>query len=188
MPTMASARDGLDHRRSVGTGSRRRWLTPGMGTFIALASLAVVLSACGGSTTIVTSGATSPSVSIPRGWKTYTYLSAAISVPNNWVVRHGTNCPDGQAPGTLLLGFPKVLENCTLIPASISYVAVTTLPSGNRYRSPPFAPTPVMVNGIPIYQGFGSPGSLVWAAPTLGVQVAGTGPDTLMILHTLRRA
>ena len=135
-----------------------------------------------------TSGTTSSRVSIPRDWTSYTYGSAAISVPSDWVVRHDTNCPDSQAAGTLLLGFPKVLENCPMIPTSISDVIVTTLPGDDTYRLPPFAPTPVMVNGIPVYQGFGSPSSLVWAVPTLGVQVTGTGPETRTILHTLRRA
>jgi len=128
-----------------------------------------------------------PIVPIPAGWKSYLYEEAEISVPGDWYVGHDTNCPDGQAPGSLLLGFPKVLENCPMIPAGISYVAVTALPTGDGYRQPPFAPTPVMINGVPIYQGGGSPGSLVWAAPTLGIQVTGEGPDAL-ILYTLRRA
>ena len=127
-------------------------------------------------------------VPIPVGWKSYHYENTEISVPGDWYVGHDTNCPDGQAPGSLLLGFPKVLENCPLIPAGISYVAVTALPTGDGYRQPPFPPTPVKINGVPIYQSFGSPGSLVWAAPTLGVQVAGEGPDTRAIFHTLRRS
>ncbi len=123
---------------------------------------------------------------IPAGWKSYLYEKAEISVPGDWYVGHDTNCPDGLAPGSLLLGFPKVLENCPMIPAGISYVAVTALRAGDGYRQPPFAPTPAMINGAAIYQGGGSPGSLVWAAPTLGVQVAGDGPDARTILHTLR--
>jgi hypothetical protein len=129
-----------------------------------------------------------PTVPIPAGWKSYLYEKAEISVPGDWHVGHDTNCPDGQAPGSLLLGFPTVLENCPMIPAGISYVAVTALPTGSAYRQPPFAPTPVMINGVPVYQCGGSPGSLVWAAPTLGIQLAGEGTDTRTIFYTLRRA
>jgi len=175
-------------KRSIGADSRTRWHAPMAVCLIGLTSLSVALSGCAGSTTTPTLRATSPSVSIPRGWSTYTYGSVAISVPSDWVVRHDTNCPNSRAPGTLLLGFPAVPEQCTLIPASTSYVGVTTLPVGNVYRPLPLSPTPIVVNGIRIYQGSGSPTSLVWVAPALGVQVAGTGPETPAILQTFRRA
>jgi hypothetical protein len=122
---------------------------------------------------------------VPQGWNTYTYGLAAISVPSSWAVRYENNCPDGKAPGTLLLGYPKVLEFCPELPAPISYVAVTTLPSGAAGLPTP-AQKPIMVNGVPVYVGFGSPGSVEWAAPSLGVQITGTGSDANRILHTLR--
>jgi len=176
-------------------GTAVRWSTRLLrlfATVLVASILGMALAACSGSTPSSSSAGTSSTpkstVPVPAGWKSYTYEKAEISVPSDWYVGHNTNCPDGQAPGSLLLGFPKVLENCPMIPTGISYVAVTSLPTGDGYRQPPFAPTPVMVNGVPIYEGGGSPGSLVWAAPSLGVQVAGEGPDTRTILHTLRRS
>ncbi len=155
-------------------------------TLVWLLVAAIVCAACSSTTT---SRRTSPIhvVSVPEGWRTYTYGKAAISVPSSWAVRDDTNCPDGKASGTLLLGYPKVLEYCPNLPASISYVAVTTFVSGPP-GSPSPAQKPVKVNGVPVYVGFGSPGSLEWAVPSLGVQITGTGSDANRILHTLRVA
>jgi hypothetical protein len=49
-------------------------------------------------------------VVIPKGWTSYTYSGATISVPKNWTVEHNTNCPLPTSSGDLLLGFPKVLN------------------------------------------------------------------------------
>ncbi|MGO8873857.1 MAG: hypothetical protein ACLQPH_21125 [Acidimicrobiales bacterium] len=153
--------------------------------------MALTVSACGGTAQTSSSKGTHPAtvvVSIPTGWTSYAYGAALISAPRSWQVEHDTNCPDSQAPGSLLLGFPKVLEPCPMIPGTVNYVAVTRLPAGDSYRHPPYAPTPVVVNGLFVYEATSLPGSMVWAVPTLGIQVAGTGTQASEVMHTLRRA
>jgi len=129
---------------------------------------------------------TTATVSVPAGWKTYTYRAAAISVPSTWAVEHNTNCPDGQAVGTLLLGIPKVLENCPALPASLTYVAVSTPSTSSPSTSPGEKPT--IVNGMPVYRSFGSPSSIEWFVPALGVQIYGTGAGVDAVLNTLQQA
>jgi hypothetical protein len=151
----------------------------------------VALAGCGrsapiGSGTIPTSPSTT--LAGPREWKTATYGKVAISVPMSWVVEHDTNCPDAQAPGTILLGFPKVLENCPALPASISYVAVVTLPPGASHGPPSGGFAPKSINGVPVYPGSRLDGSYDWAVPSLEVEVSGTGQDADRILRTLRRS
>jgi hypothetical protein len=43
-----------------------------------------------------------------------------------------------------------------------------------------------MVNGVAVYVGLGSPSTLEWTAPSLGVEITGTGADANRVLHTLR--
>jgi hypothetical protein len=151
--------------------------------------MAAALSTCGGSTTTPATRVTPPTstVPVPAGWRTYTDGAAAISVPLTWTVRHNTNCPVGQAVGTLLLGIPKVLENCPALPASLTYVAVST-PSTTSSASTSPGEKPTIVNGMPVYPGFGSPSSIQWSVPALGIQIYGTGTGVQSVLNTLRRA
>lgn len=119
-------------------------------------------------------GRTRTSVSVPHGWKTYTYQHAAVSIPGDWVVRYGTSCPGGQGAGTLLIGPPKVSESCPAIPASVSYVEITTTSSRTRW-------TPEGVAGSPYASSIG------WIVPSLGIELTGTGADVLRIYRTLHR-
>jgi len=148
-----------------------------IGLLVGLASLALAISACGG-------GSTLPSASVPQGWTTYTYGKAAISVPSSWEVKHDTNCPNTNAPGSLLLGYPKGgPEHCPSY-SVVNYVAVIGITAGSVSGSA--TQKPRMVNGVPVFVGFGSPSTIVWTAPSLGVEIIGTGSDANRILHTLR--
>src|ERR1022692_825103 len=82
-------------------------------TVTVLLVAAVICTAC--SSTSTGSGGSLPSstLAVPTGWKTYAYGKAAISVPSDWVVT-GNGCGVGTAPGTLLLGLPKVLPSCPM--------------------------------------------------------------------------
>ncbi len=180
---MTSSRHYQGCQCSTGQASTTARLARVIGQLMGLASLALALSACGGSTTTASTGSASPSVSVPKGWTTYSYGKAAISVPSNWEVKHDTNCPNTNAPGALLLGYPKVLEFCPEY-SDVSYVAVFDIPAGSASSSAPQKPT--MVNGVPVMIGFGSPSTIEWTAPSLGVEIIGTGPDTNRILHSLR--
>jgi hypothetical protein len=77
-------------------------------------------------------------VSIPRGWKSYSYGGVTISVPKTWAVKHNTNCPNTSAPGALLLGYPKTPYHCPAYQYVTSYVTIHgtmgAIPSGGRYR------------------------------------------------------
>jgi hypothetical protein len=121
--------------------------------------------------------------SIPKGWKSYAYSGVTISVPKSWAVKHNTNCPNTSAPGALLLGYPKVLENCPDYLYSSSVVAIHS----SMGAIPP-SDSPTVVNGLPVDVGFGSPTSLEWSVPSLGLLITGQGHEADRILHTLRRS
>ena len=107
-------------------------------------------------------------VSIPKGWKSYTYGGVTISVPKSWAVKHNTNCPNTSAPGALLLGSPKTPYHCPAYQYSLSYVTI----HGTMGAIPP-AGSPVKVNGLGVDVGFGSPTSLDWFVPSLGLLIFG---------------
>jgi len=74
------------------------------------------------------------------------------------------------------------LSTCTprvSSPSRSSETSTTNVPTGQKL---------VTINGIPVYVGFGSPTTLYWTAPSLGVQIIGTGPDSSQVLHTLHNA
>jgi hypothetical protein len=158
-----------------------------------LASLivaATVCTACASATT--TEGrSTSHTVPVPSRWNTYAYAKAKISVPRNWAVIRDSNCPDASALGTLELGIPKVLSNCTEISPAINTVTLSSLTAGTNYKA--LSCSPVNVNELLVYVGpcstSNAPGIIEWFIPTLGVEATGTGSRTVVdrILHTLRR-
>ena len=126
------------------------------------------------------------SASIPGGWKTLTFGQASISVPPRWAVKHNTNCPTTDAPGALLLGGAPT--SCPAYRSGLNAVSVTTIPADVRAGSPPTGAVSRTVNGVPIWVQFGSPISLVWLAPSLGVEISASGSQASRILQTLRRA
>ena len=149
---------------------------------IALTAIALLLVSCGSSTT-----ASTATVSIPSGWKTETYGKVAIAVPSNWAVKHGTNCPNAPAPGTLLLGLPAVSSYCAEYQYPKSVVTVWQIKSETSTTNVPTRQTPVTINGIPAYVGFGSPTTLYWIVPSLNAQVTGSGPESSQVMHTLHK-
>jgi hypothetical protein len=150
---------------------------------MALTAIALPLVACGSSTP-----ASSATVPIPSGWKTETYGNVAIAVPSNWAVKHGTNCPNAEAPGTLLLGLPAVPSNCAEYQYPKSVVTVWQINSETSTTNVPTEQEPVTINGVPVYVGFGSPTTLYWIVPSLTVQITGSGPESSQVMHTLHQA
>jgi hypothetical protein len=121
-------------------------------------------------------------VPVPRGWKTYTYGKAAVSVPADWAVTHNSACPNTTAAGILLLGSSTV--SCVDYHYSSTSVAITTMQASAGY----VLTNPTMVNGTPVYVQFGSPSRIVWVIPSLDVVVAAAAPNANLILHTIRKA
>jgi hypothetical protein len=122
-------------------------------------------------------------VTVPKGWKSYTYRNATISVPPTWAVTHLSTCPSPTEAGLLTLGSGGVALNCPNETTPLRFVTITNLPSTS---SP--SPATTMVNGVAVSVRFGSPSTAVWNIPSLGVQVAASAPDANRILHTIRRA
>jgi hypothetical protein len=152
---------------------------------IALAAIAGSLVACGSSRT---ASSTTTKVSIPLGWKTETYGQVAMAVPSNWAVKHGTNCPNATAPGTLLLGLPAVPSNCAEYQYPKSVVTVWQISSETSTTNVPTEQRPVTINGVPVYVALGSPATLYWIVPSLTVQITGSGPESSQVMHTLHKA
>ena len=143
--------------------------------------VAILLAACGTST----ASPPTTTVAVPRGWKTYTFEKAAISIPADWAVGNN-DCGDYQGPVTLILGHPKGAMACPAISRSSTNTNTTIVDVASM--SDTSAPTNTMVNGEPVDIGFGSPIAIQWNAPTLGVRISASGPLANRILHTLRPA
>ncbi len=140
-------------------------------------------------------------ITVPRGWKTYTYGKAEISVPGDWVVHRTYPCVDRPAPGTLELGRPIVLSSCQAIFRDATTVTLSPIPAGSINRS--FECPPREMNGQQVYVGpctTSNPAGIVeYLIPALGVEAVGTGDSkenvtgpgaaTVVgrVLHTLRR-
>jgi len=168
-------------RADDGRASSRTWRTNRL--LFTLATLVLLGTACSNSTT---ASSANPTVSIPSGWKTYTYGKVAIAVPSSWTVKHNTDCPNPAPAGALLLGASAEPPSClpTQMPSSVVRV-LSAEPSAKRVSTDE---KPVTINGIPVYVGFGSPSMDELTVPSLDVQVTGTGPDSSEVMHTLHRA
>jgi hypothetical protein len=163
--------------------TNRRWTAV---TVTALLVAAVMCTAC--PSTTEGSGGSPPSstLTVPTGWKTYTYGKSAISVPSDWAVTGG-GCGVGTAPGTLLLGLPKVLPFCPMDQNGQNEVTLES-PSSPVTSSEALT----LVNGLRAYPiPVGNPGGhlgIGWSVPELGVNARGAGAIGSEVLHTLRRA
>ena len=130
-----------------------------------------------------------PVVSIPTGWKTYTYGKASISVPRSWAVKRNQICPNTSAPGSLMLGFSKAGYDCTAYIYPKSWIRIETVSKLSDAGSVFTGGRPHQtVNGVPVIVGFGSPATLAWYAPSLQVELTSWGPNAARIFHTLRLA
>jgi hypothetical protein len=72
--------------------------------------------------------------SIPKGWRTYTYHRAAISVPRSWVVRHANySCADTTLPvsGTLFFLPQSSSDVCVRSTFNTNSVTLSVLPAGD---------------------------------------------------------
>lgn len=159
-----------------------------MNALLVAALLPLLIAACGGSTTASPTTTTTTTVSIPTGWKTYTFEKVAIAVPSSWAVMHNSDCPNTAAPGTLILGLPSVLTNCAEFEYPASVVTVSQLSTATSTTTIGISQKPVTINGVRVYPGFGSTSTLHWTVPSLDVQVVGMGPDSSQVLHTLHRS
>jgi hypothetical protein len=143
----------------------------------ALAALSLLVVACGNSTT---ASSTSTALSIPSGWKTYTYGKVAIDVPGKWVLG-GSVCSDHE----VRVGVNA--DDCNTLHPNINRLDLgpgdpQDLAIQDREKS-------LTINGIRLDRGlFSTPTKNEWVAPSLGIIVFVGGSDSNRILHTLRMA
>lgn len=150
---------------------RRSFVFVGAGMLAAGLSAGVVAD---GAVTAGASAHRANHVSVPKGWKSYSYGGITVSVPQSWAVKHNTNCPNTSAPGALLLGYPKVLEDCANYEFSLNFVAIYRL-----YPTKTTTPTPIMVNSLPVDALRASTNYTVWSVPSLGIEMTGEGAQSL---------
>lgn len=144
----------------------------------------LLLAACSTSSTVAPATTTFP---VPTGWKSATLGRMALAVPRAWVVKHDSACPNGAPAGVLLLAGPVDASSCTAYEVPGTVVGVMLLRDETSTTSVSADGKPVDVNGVPVYVGFGSPSTIVWTVPALGVQITGSGPEAGRVMHTLHR-
>jgi hypothetical protein len=149
-------------------------------------ALGSILAACGSSTPKSTTTAA------PSGWKIYTFDYAAISVPGAWAVAfNSSGCPTG-APGLLVLANPPFKKDyCPNKRVPNDNTVTVVAPANSNAPGLPKCGSHghhMIVNDLVVCPGMGSPSSLEWWIPLLGLQVTGSGPLASQVMHTLRRA
>ena len=166
---------------------------------VAAVALVAIGSAACGSSEVTAAATTQPKndVTIPAGWKTYSYGQAKISVPERWQVATHKGCTNGSAPGLLVLGVPHVLTHC---PVMVNTVYLQPLSSGTKDL---LAACPaITLNGLRVHVGpcssSNASGLVNYSVPALNIEAVGTGtnsenvsgPGTTTVvgrvLHTLR--
>ena len=134
-------------------------------------------------------------VSVPKGWKTYSYKKAQISVPGTWTTNP---CPGASATGRLILGTqpavhcPAVSYQITAsVTLSVPSAAVMALAKKNGQCRP------LKVNQLAVLVSCAAiPGNFdnytQWIIPSLGVEAVSTSSFdsdgvASRVLHTIRR-
>jgi hypothetical protein len=146
------------------------------GYALALGVLTTVITATDGAT------AATPQRSIA-----HSAYGLQLSVPKFWSVAYFQNCPI-RTVGTLLIGTPTYLSNCTLIPANANIVSM------QRQQDKAIIPGPgkhLVIHGLGITSystGAGSSDRTTWVVPSKHVVLTATGPRSSAVLRTLAAA
>jgi len=168
----------------------RRLSTAGLVGLALIAVLSPALGGCSNSGATLRTGTGPPPISVvPKGWKTYEYQGAAISVPPTWTVKHDLNCPNTSGPGALLLGLPAILDHCPEYHYPANVVALSTV--GPATERGPSCQRLIRVNGLsvtPCGPSSDASADTVWLVPALGIEAMASGPRSMAVLRTLRTA
>jgi hypothetical protein len=149
-----------------------------------------------GLTLVPAAGATKPSkparqrtaehrVSIPRSWKSYTYHDLRVSVPADWAVVRGPQCPPTTGPGYLLLGPPANGRACESS-ADPAKTVIFDRPGGDDAAIVADSLGPFKINGVGVYLVSIDVMADLGIIPSLGEEFSISGPDANRILHTFR--
>ena len=144
-----------------------------------------------------TTSQTHPSspVSVPKGWKTYSYKKAQISVPGSWTT---SPCPGSSATGRLILGTQPIIF-CTYSRYRGTATVTLSVPNPAAVASARKNRTcgPLKVNRLVVVVTCAAiPGNFdnytQWIIPSLGVQAVSTSAFdsdgvASRVLHTIRR-
>ncbi len=142
------------------------------------------------------SSAHPPQVKIPKGWKTYTYKKAEISVPESWTT---SPCPDSSATGRLILGTQPIIfcpesayRGTATVTLSVPSAAAIALARKDRATC-----GTTRVNGLVVWASrCAIPGNfddyIQWIFPSLGIEAVSTSAfdsdgQRGRVLHTIRR-
>jgi hypothetical protein len=119
----------------------------------------------------------------PLGWSPITYRNVQISVPSDWIVYPGGNCPGTDG---VVLAVPADLSGCANASSEAS-IGNFIAPGGDATAVKPFSLKPnTTVNGIPVALEPKTGGSSVEIA--LGMFVQARGDLSKEILRTLTYA
>jgi hypothetical protein len=136
-------------------------------------------------------------VSVPKGWKTYSYKEAQISVPGSWTT---SPCPGSSATGRLILGTQPIIfctysryRGTATVTLSVPSPAAVALALAKKNRTC----GPLKVNRLVVLVSCAAiPGNFdnytQWIIPSLGVQAVSTSAFdsdgvASRVLHTIRR-
>jgi hypothetical protein len=125
--------------------------------------------------------------STPADWAPVPYQRAQLSVPGSWLVQSPRQfwCGPGS-PGMIFVGGGAVVPKgaaCGLTASRAWIRPAGRMAPGIRHRRPAG-----VIHGIPVYRLPGSPGSVQYLVPELGVRVGARGPLARRVLDTLTRS
>lgn len=136
---------------------------------------------------------------VPKGWRTYTYGKAKISVPSTWNVIRNPACRASSSSVTLYLGSGDGAA-CSPVPSQLDAILVSPLSGATSLETG--CPS-MTVNGAKVDWGpctsSNAAGITFWQVPSLGIEAIATstsqgsvGPDETTVegrvLHSIRRA
>lgn len=120
------------------------------------------------------------STATPQDWVAHSAYGLELSVPKSWAIGYFQNCPIRDA-GTLLIGTPAILSNCTNVPSDANVVWMQPQATGARYSG---QVRHFVVHGLAVT----AYGSGVWVVPSEHVVISAMGPRSAAVLQTLTTA
>lgn len=115
---------------------------------------------------------------------THSAYGLQLSIPDRWAVSYFQNCSI-RTTGTLLIGAPTYLSNCTSIPADANVISIQPQPLNAVV---PGTGEHLAVHGVKVISystGPKSSGGTTWVVPSKHVVLTATGPQSSAVLHTL---
>jgi hypothetical protein len=152
--------------------------------YFIVSGLALAILPVGAIPTVAATPASAAMAASTQNKVAYSAYGLQLSVPKSWKVGYFQNCPE-DAPGTLLIGTPLILDNCVNFPYNTNIVSLQ--PEKSEVWTKSSSDRSFVIHGLHV-KSQSTGGEVEWAIVSKSTVVTASGPQAQAVLKTLTTA